>query len=151
MTAAAPAGNAGTAGAVNLCLQNDRTEASRPMSVLLTGAAGTIGTALARELRAAGVPFATMTSRAGATIDGAETRHGDFRDRESLRRAFAGIDTLFLLLPLVPDKLERADNALAAAKAPKCRRTCWRCSAARRCASRSSRASTRRPGADHRP
>jgi uncharacterized protein YbjT (DUF2867 family) len=42
--------------------------------------------------------------------------HGDFADPASLQRAFAGIHTLFLLLPLVPDKVELAQNAIVAAK-----------------------------------
>lgn len=85
--------------------------------VLITGAAGTVGSSLARELRAAGVPFAALSSRPGAAIDCAETRIGDFRDADSLRRAFAGVGTLFLLLPVVPDKRALAQNAIAAARA----------------------------------
>lgn len=85
--------------------------------ILVTGASGTIGTAMTRELRAAGVQFAAMSSRAGAAIEGAETRHADLRDSASLQRACEGIDTLFLLLPLVPGKLALARNAVAAARA----------------------------------
>jgi uncharacterized protein YbjT (DUF2867 family) len=42
---------------------------------------------------------------------------GDFLDPASLRRAFAGVDTLFLLFPLVPDMALMAANAVTAAKA----------------------------------
>lgn len=85
--------------------------------ILVTGATGTIGTALTRELRGAGVPFEAISSRADTTIDGAQIRHADLRDPASLQRAFGGIDTLFLLLPLVPEKLALARNAVGAARA----------------------------------
>lgn len=85
--------------------------------ILVTGASGNIGSALVNELKAAGADFAVMTSKPGATIAGVETRHGDFADVGSLTQAFAGIDTLFLLFPLVPNKVELARNAAAAAKA----------------------------------
>ena len=45
---------------------------------------------------------------------------GDFNDVESLKRAFAGVDTIFLLLPLVPNKLQLADNAVAAGPRRRC-------------------------------
>ncbi len=85
--------------------------------LLVTGAAGTVGAHLVGELRAAGVPLAAMSSRAGSTIEGVDVRHGDFSNPASLERAFAGVRTLFLLLPLVPTKLALAKNAVAAARA----------------------------------
>lgn len=85
--------------------------------ILVTGASGTVGSALTHALRAAGVPFAAMSSRADAAIEGAEIRRADLRDDASLQRAFKDIDTLFLLLPLVPEKLALARNAVAAARA----------------------------------
>lgn len=81
--------------------------------ILVTGASGTIGSALIERLRAQGADFAVMSSRKGA----AGSVFGDFADVDSLKTAFAGVDTLFLLLPLVPNKLQLAANAVAAAKA----------------------------------
>jgi uncharacterized protein YbjT (DUF2867 family) len=80
--------------------------------ILVTGASGNIGRALVSELKARRADFAVMSSRAapGAV-------QGDFADRASLERAFSGVDTLFLLLPLVPNKLELARNAVQAARA----------------------------------
>jgi uncharacterized protein YbjT (DUF2867 family) len=80
--------------------------------ILVTGATGTIGRALVAELQARGADFAVMSSRpaAGAV-------HGDFADVASLEQAFRGVDTLFLLLPLVPGKVALAQNALKAARA----------------------------------
>jgi uncharacterized protein YbjT (DUF2867 family) len=85
--------------------------------ILVTGASGNIGSALVQELKALGSDFAVMTSKPGATVAGVETRHGDFGSVASLTAAFTGIDTLFLLFPLVENKLELAKNAAAAARA----------------------------------
>lgn len=80
--------------------------------ILVTGATGTIGRALVAELQACGADFAVMSSKAGAG-----SVQGDFADVASLEQAFRGVDTLFLLLPLVPGKLALAQNALQAAHA----------------------------------
>lgn len=85
--------------------------------ILVTGATGNIGSALVQDLKAAGADFAVMTSKPGATITGVETRHGNFDSVESLTNAFKGIDTLFLLFPLVENKVHLAKNAAAAARA----------------------------------
>ena len=85
--------------------------------LLVTGASGTVGAHLLRELQAARVPLAAMSSRAAAMIEGVESRRADFSDPASLERAFAGVHTLFLLLPIVPNKLALAGNAIAAAQA----------------------------------
>jgi uncharacterized protein YbjT (DUF2867 family) len=81
-------------------------------TLLITGANGTIGRHLTARLQALGLPFATMSSRAEAG-----SVQGSFDDVASLKAAFAGVHTLFLLLPLVPQKLEWARNAVAAAQA----------------------------------
>jgi uncharacterized protein YbjT (DUF2867 family) len=80
--------------------------------ILVTGASGNIGRELVQQLKARGADFAVMSSKPGAGMV-----HGDFADRASLERAFKGFHTLFLLLPLVPNKVELAKNAVAAAKA----------------------------------
>jgi len=79
--------------------------------ILVTGASGTIGRHLVKRLQELGADFGTMSSKPGQLLQ------GDFADVASLKRAFEGVDTLFLLLPLVPHKLQLADNALAAARA----------------------------------
>ncbi len=86
-------------------------------TILITGAAGTVGAHLLRELGATNAPAAAMSSRVDAALGGVELRHGDFNDRASLERAFAGVHTLFLLLPIVPHKQSLARNAIAAAQA----------------------------------
>ncbi len=84
--------------------------------ILVTGASGNIGTPLVAALTQAGANFAVLRSKSGQG-GSVETRVADFADVAALTQAFAGIDTLFLLLPLVENKLELARNAAAAAKA----------------------------------
>jgi uncharacterized protein YbjT (DUF2867 family) len=82
--------------------------------ILVTSASGNIGKPLVAELKALGADFAIMSSK---TSSDANVRVADFNDVASLEKAFAGIDTLFLLFPLVENKLQLAKNAAAAAKA----------------------------------
>jgi uncharacterized protein YbjT (DUF2867 family) len=81
--------------------------------ILVTGASGNIGKPLVAELKALGADFDIMSKPQAS----ANTRIADFNDVESLEKAFTGIDTLFLLFPLVENKLQLAKNAAAAAKA----------------------------------
>ncbi|MGW7685289.1 NAD(P)H-binding protein [Kribbella sp. NPDC054772] len=78
--------------------------------ILVTGATGTIGSELVRQLVARGIPVRGMTRR---EPQGAFVR-GDFDDPDSLRKAIDGVDAVFLLTapgPWVPDH----DQALVAA------------------------------------
>lgn len=79
--------------------------------ILVTGATGTIGRHLVEQLQQRGADFRVMSSKPGADVQ------ADFADPASLHRAFEGVHTLFLLLPLVPNKLALARNAVAAAQA----------------------------------
>jgi len=81
-------------------------------SLLVTGATGTIGKELVKALDARGARYSVMSSKPGPGHV-----FGDFSDPASLREAFAGVQTLFLLFPLAPDSLELAANAVDAAKA----------------------------------
>jgi uncharacterized protein YbjT (DUF2867 family) len=82
--------------------------------ILVTGATGNIGQPLVTELKALGADFDIMSSKAQAAPN---ARLGNFGDAASLTDAFRGIDTLFLLFPLVENKLQLAKNAAEAAKA----------------------------------
>jgi uncharacterized protein YbjT (DUF2867 family) len=82
--------------------------------ILVTGASGNIGAPLVEALRASGADFEVMRSKA---VEGSAARVASFSDVASLQKAFAGIDTLFVLLPLVPNKLQFARNVAQAAKA----------------------------------
>ncbi|MCA3001136.1 MAG: SDR family oxidoreductase [Rhodocyclaceae bacterium] len=85
-------------------------------TILVTGASGNIGRPLVQQLKAADAKVIAGSS-SGKSVDGVPSRHVDFGDVASLKAAFAGVDTLFLLLPLVPNKMALAKNAIAAAKA----------------------------------
>ena len=65
--------------------------------ILVTGATGTIGSALVEVLAAAGEPVRAMTRRSVAVPAGVELVHGDYADAESLRAAAKGADAVFLL------------------------------------------------------
>jgi uncharacterized protein YbjT (DUF2867 family) len=85
-------------------------------NILVTGASGTIGSQIVKQLQAANANFAVMTSNADKQFAGVPTHVGAFEDIASLVQAFTGFDTLFLLFPLVGNKVELAKNAVAAAK-----------------------------------
>ncbi len=82
--------------------------------ILITGASGNIGTPLVETLQLQGADFEIMRSKAGAS---GTSRVASFSDTSALQIAFTGIDTLFVLLPLVQNKLELATNVAKAAKA----------------------------------
>lgn len=84
--------------------------------ILLTGASGTIGTELVKALQQTGADF-ELASSSGKGVAGVPLRALDFNNPASLDVAFSGIDTLFVLLPLVENKVQLAKNVVAAAKA----------------------------------
>ncbi len=85
--------------------------------ILVTGATGTIGRELSRELGARGAPFRALVRQPARAIGlppGAELAVGDLGQPATLKPAFAGIDTLFLLTPGIGT--DHAINAVAAAR-----------------------------------
>jgi uncharacterized protein YbjT (DUF2867 family) len=85
--------------------------------ILITGASGTIGSALVKQLQSTGADLEVMTSKPETKVHGLATRRASFDDVAQLTQAFKGIDTLFVLLPLVPNKVQLARNVAAAAQA----------------------------------
>ncbi|MER7249661.1 NAD(P)H-binding protein [Kribbella sp. NPDC000426] len=77
--------------------------------ILVTGATGTIGSELLRQLVASGIPALGMTrgERPGFV-------QGDFDDPDSLRKAIDGVDTVFLLSAPGP-QVPAHDRAMVAA------------------------------------
>jgi uncharacterized protein YbjT (DUF2867 family) len=73
-------------------------------TILLTGATGTVGQAVAQALADRGVPFRALVRQPDApaaqqlaALPGAELVPGDFNDPASLRRAMVGVERAFLL------------------------------------------------------
>lgn len=98
----------------------------KPITVLVTGATGNQGGALARRLLAAGHHVRALTrdpnsARAGALrAAGAELFAGSFADGASIERAAAGVDTLFAMsTPFVAGEEAETREGLALVAAAK--------------------------------
>jgi uncharacterized protein YbjT (DUF2867 family) len=91
------------------------------MTVLVTGATGTVGAHVVRALRDRGVParaFVRDRDRAAQRLgEDAELAVGDFADRRSLERALEGVEALFLACANVPAQVEHERAAIDAARA----------------------------------
>jgi uncharacterized protein YbjT (DUF2867 family) len=89
--------------------------------ILVTGAGGTVGSEVVRQLKASGAPFRAAyhdTKKAeAARAEGIDAVVIDYTRPETLREAFDGIEKLFLLSGGAPDQTEREINAVEAAKA----------------------------------
>jgi hypothetical protein len=75
------------------------------MSVLVTGATGTVGSVVVKQLVAAGLDVRAFTrSPEKATFPrGVTPFKGELLDVDALRAAIDGIEAVFLLSPVVPD------------------------------------------------
>ena len=78
--------------------------------ILVTGATGTVGGEVVRQLHARGAPpiaLAHSADKAPALEDSsAEVRVADLRDEAAARDAVRGIERLFMLTPVTPDQVE---------------------------------------------
>jgi len=87
----------------------------------VTGASGTLGSEVVRQLQSAKAPFraAYFSDRQaeGARARGIDAVLCDYNRPETLREAFQGCNTLFLLGPNVINQTQLELNALEAAKA----------------------------------
>ncbi|WP_062207607.1 SDR family oxidoreductase [Streptomyces sp. NBRC 109706] len=91
-----------------------------PRTVLITGATGTVSTALIEALAGADItPRALVrdaSRAAGPRACGVEVVVGDLDDPRSLPPAFAGVDDVWLLTPNGPRAPENSSNAVWAAR-----------------------------------
>jgi len=89
--------------------------------ICVTGAGGTVGSELVKQLQSVGVPFrAAHFSRAkadAARAEGIDVAIIDYDHPETLRAAFQGCSTLFLLGPNTLDQTQLELNAVEAAQA----------------------------------
>lgn len=88
------------------------------MTILVTGATGTIGRQVLEQLTTRGADVrALVRDPAKATVPaGVTVVQGDLLDVDSLRGAFAGVSTLFLLNAVAPDEFTQALIALNVAR-----------------------------------
>ncbi|MGW7535359.1 SDR family oxidoreductase [Amycolatopsis sp. NPDC054798] len=70
-------------------------------TVLVTGATGTVGSALIPALQARGAAVRAMTR--GRSVEGVETVVADLHDPTSVAAALKGVDAVFLNSPSAPD------------------------------------------------
>jgi uncharacterized protein YbjT (DUF2867 family) len=89
------------------------------MTILVTGASGTVGRHVVEALvkHGADVRALVRTPSKASFPAGVTVVQGDLLDVDSLRSAFAGVSTLFLLNAVVPDEFTQALIALNLARA----------------------------------
>lgn len=87
------------------------------MTILVTGANGTVGSRVVARLVAAGADVSAMVRDPGkAKLSGARLVKGDFLDIDSLRAALTPVRTLFLLNAVALDEMHQALFALNVAR-----------------------------------
>jgi len=88
------------------------------MPILVTGATGTVGRQVVQHLLKRGADVrALVRDPAKANLSaGVEVVKGDLLDVDSLRSAYSGISTLFLLNAVVPDEFTQAFVAINVAR-----------------------------------
>jgi uncharacterized protein YbjT (DUF2867 family) len=88
------------------------------MTIIVTGATGTIGRQVVEQLvkRGADVRALVRTPSKANFPTGVDVVQGDLLDVDSLRSAFSGASTLFLLNAVVPDEYTQALIALNVAR-----------------------------------
>jgi uncharacterized protein YbjT (DUF2867 family) len=96
------------------------------MTILVTGATGNVGSQVVAELTRYGAQvraFVRDPDRAAALLgDDVELAVGDFADTDSVRRALAGADRVFLACSNAPAQIDYEIGAIEAAKAAGVRR-----------------------------
>ncbi len=88
------------------------------MTILVTGSTGTVGSAVLAALANSGAEIRALTrSPEKASLPAGVTAvAGELQDPDSMRAALAGVSTLFLLAPNVPDELTQVLNTLGLAR-----------------------------------
>ena len=88
------------------------------MTILVTGATGTVGRQVVEQLTKRGADIrALVRDPAKANFAaGVSVVQGDLLDIDSLREAFAGVSTLFLLNAVTPDEVTQVRQKAAQIK-----------------------------------
>src|ERR1700760_4095732 len=85
--------------------------------ILITGASGTVGRAVLEEIRKEHQPFTAMyrsAEEARKAPAGTQTVIADFADEESLRKALAGVESVYLVCSPIPQLVELESNVIEA-------------------------------------
>lgn len=85
--------------------------------ILITGASGTVGRAVLEEVRKEHQAFTAMYRNAQDAQNapaGTKTVIADFADAESLRKALAGVESVFLVCSPIPQLVELESNVIDA-------------------------------------
>src|SRR3954466_7231693 len=92
-----------------------------PMTILVTGATGNVGRQVVEQLVKRGADVrALVRDPAKANFPASvNVLKGDLLDVDSLRGAFSGVSTLFLLNAVVAEEFTQALTALNLARAPR--------------------------------
>ncbi len=89
--------------------------------ILVTGAGGTVGSEVSKQLESAKAPlrvaYSSKAKTDAARARGIDAVSIDYNRPETLRAAFQGSDKLFLLAPSAPNQTQLELNAVEAAKA----------------------------------
>lgn len=89
--------------------------------ILVTGATGTVGSQVAKQLCERGVQAVAAVHTAGkaTAIEAhcAEVRVADYHDEAQVAELFRGVRKVFLATPVTPDQIELGDRLIAAADA----------------------------------
>jgi len=86
------------------------------MSIVVTGATGTIGKELVRNLSSEKADFKVLVTSEAKKYEALASVVANYRDVNTLIRAFEGADTLFLLTPDAPQVMQWVENAVNAAE-----------------------------------
>jgi uncharacterized protein YbjT (DUF2867 family) len=80
------------------------------MSILVTGASGTVGMQIVQRLASSGVEVKALVRAPGKTAlpSGVKEVVGDMSSANSMRAALSSVRTLFLLNAVVPDEVTQA-------------------------------------------
>jgi uncharacterized protein YbjT (DUF2867 family) len=88
--------------------------------ILITGASGTVGRAVLREVAKTGAPHRAMyrsKEDAAKALPGTQTVIADFSDKPSLASALQGVDSVYLVCSPIPQLVELESNVIDASQA----------------------------------
>lgn len=86
------------------------------MVVLVVGATGDLGAAVARALVSRGADVRAMTRSTNPDVDGVSVVRADLSDPASLATAFSGVERVFLVSSPTKDQIALETNAIVAAE-----------------------------------